>query len=345
MALNPFSSNIALSPGSANYYVARGDGREVFSAPSCALVSADNSTEVTALGSEARKLEGRTAHDTLLVNPMSFGAVGDSELAAMLMLDACENATGKRHPLEKNRLVITYPDGATKVERAALVNAAKLAGAKRVLAVKAPIAAAVSFGRRVDKAEGHLTVSIGKYITEVCVISGGAVAISRHMKTGSHALDSTIVQCVRKKCALVIGESTAEALKKDMGSATQPRSASVQSLSGRSILTGKPVTAEISSSDIYDALVRPIDDIVGAVCDALYSLPAQFSADILKNGIILTGGGAALYGLSKRFIDDTQLPVAISEEPAYDEVRGALKIAADDRLTRQLINAYSAYEA
>ena len=345
MAVIPFQGTIALKLGSSNTYVTADDGGKVIVSPTCALVSTRNSLDVLALGNQAKRLEGRTSEDSMLVNPVSYGGVADSELCAMQILSVCEEATGKRRPFEKNKLVVTFPEGSTKVERAALINACQLAGAKRVLAIKAPLAAACMLDQKPDRTEGRLIVYVGSHITEVCVISAGAVVGARHLKTGSAVFDEAITRRVRASSGLVIAPYTAEALKKDIGSAVAPRSVSSQTLSGRSVRSGKPVTANISAQDIFEALQAPISEIVDSICSCLYNVPAQFSADVLKNGIYLTGGGADLYGLSQRLENETQLKVTCSGMSAHDCVLGAYKIAQSDRMTHNLISAQSAYEA
>ena len=339
-----FIGNIAADLGSTNTYILADEKAPVYSCASAILVDSKRPTDIYATGDDAKHMEGRTGDDAMLVSPISYGGVADTELAAILILSAVEKASGKHKPLEKSRLVLTVPEGSTRVERAALANAAKLAGAKRVLVVKSPVAACVQMKRHIDKPEAQLIISIGSNVTEVTVISAYGVVLNRHAKTGSSAFDDAIIEYVRKTHGLVIPKSVAMELKRDLGSAIKPSMEGVQTLSGRDIRTGRPVTAEIGSGDVSKALAHPISALVSVICDALYNIPSEFSNDILRSGICLTGGGSEMYALSQRLRDETQLDVFQSEEPRYDAVRGALKIAQDDRLTRMLTSAYSAYE-
>ena len=313
--------------------------------PTCALVNRENSSEILALGKEARRLVGRTGEDSIMVAPVQDGGVADPDLAAMLVLSAAEKATEKRKPFEKSRLAITVPDNATRVERAALANASGLAGAKRALIVKSSIAAAVGAGLRIDKPQGLLVISVGYALTEVAILSLNGIVASRTLKTGSSAFDQAIVRYVRRTKGLIIGLSTAEDLKKDIGTAVKPENSQSILLRGRNVVTGKPSTESITSLDVYAALNEPILTIVESVCDALYNVPAELTGDILDNGISLTGGGALLDGFADRLKEETQLNVHVSAHPQDDAAIGVGRAASDEKLARSLINAYSAYEA
>ncbi|MBQ3761815.1 MAG: rod shape-determining protein [Clostridia bacterium] len=339
-----FIGNIAADLGSTNTYILTDEKAAVYSCASAVLVDAKRPTDVYATGDEARHMDGRTGDEALLVSPISFGGIADSELAAILILSAIEKASGKHKPLEKCRLTLSVNEGSTRVERAALVNAAQLAGAKKVFVVKAPVAAAVSMKRHIDKAEAQLIVSIGSNVTEVSVISAGSIVLNRHAKTGSSAFDDAITEYVRRKHGLVIPKGVAMELKRDLGSAVKTDMENVQTLSGRDIRNGRPVTAEINSGEICDALSGPVSALVSTICDALFNIPSEFSNDILRNGICLTGGGSEMYMLAERLKNETGLDVYQSAEPRFDTVRGLMRIASDDRLARQIMSAYSAYE-
>ena len=336
--------NIAADLGSENTYIVTDEKAPVFRCASAVLIDAKRSSDVYAIGDDAKRMEGRAGEETVLVSHISYGAVADAELAAVLILGAVEKAGARHKPLEKSRLVLTIPEGATRVERAALANAAKLSGAKRVLIVKSPVAAAVQLKRHIDKAEAQLIISIGSSVTEVTVVSAYGTVLNRHMKTGSAAFDDAITEYVRKTHGLVIPRTVSSELKKELGSAIKTDMESLQTLSGRDVRTGKPVTARITSADISEAISSPITALINAICDALYHIPADFSSDLLKNGLCLTGGGSEIYALAQRLREETKLDVFQSEFPSFDTVCGAWKIAQDDRLTRAAINAYSAYE-
>lgn len=313
--------------------------------PTYALVSSDNASEILAIGKDAQRLIGRTTQDSALVCPIIDGAVADTELAAMMLLSACEKAAERRKPFEKNRLAVTIPHFATRVERAALASSVSLAGSKKALVLKSSVAQAIGSGLRIDRPRGMLIISVGSCLTEISILSMYGVVASRTMKTGSLAFDEAIVRHIRREKGLVIGLSTAEDLKKDIGSAVKPEEDSEPVLlRGRNVLTGKPSTESITSSDIYRAMNQPIRTITEAICDALYNVPPELTGDILEDGICLTGGGALLDGFKERLKKETQLDVIMSAHPQDDAAIGAGRAASDERLSRHLINAGSAFE-
>lgn len=344
MAGITFLSNIAIDLGSASTRICADSDGSVYTCASQALVSARSSSDVYAVGDDARRMEGRTSDESILVSPISYGGVAETELTAMLMLSAAEKATGRRRPFEKSRPVLTVNNGCTRVERAALLSAAELAGSKRALVIEAPVAAAVNMGRHIEKAEAQLIVSIGASTTEVTVVSAYGVVLSRHKKTGSCSFDDAITRYIRKNMGLVIARYTAAEIKQNMGSAIVSDRPYELTLRGVSVMNGRPVSAVVTTEDVRLALNPCVDDLVGSICDALYNVPAEFSADVLKNGICLTGGGSNLHGLDRRLEEETGLKVAKSEDSSLDAVLGAYKIAEDDRLCRQVLSAYSAYE-
>ena len=344
MAGLTFTSTISMDLGSENTRVCTSADGSVFTCASKVLVSAANSTDVLAVGDDAKRMEGRTGADSIPVSPISYGGVAETEMAALLMLSAAEKATGRRHPFDKSRLVLTVPNGSTRVERAALMNAAELAGAKHALFIESPVAAAVNMGRHIEKAEAQLIISIGACVTEVTLISAYGVVLSRHSKTGSTAFDEAITRYVRSKPGLVISRFTAAELKQNLGSAVVNETPCELTLRGMSLLTGRPITAAVTGEDVRIAMESCINDLIASLCGALYNVPAEFSADVLKNGICLTGAGSTLHALGKRLEEETQLKVFMSSESGCDAVRGAFKIAGDDRPCRQIIASGSAYE-
>ena len=345
MLMSVFSSGgIGIDLGSANAVVYLENQGVVLREPACALVNRDNSGDVIALGREARRLLGRTGEDAIMVSPVSDGGVADQDLAAMLLLSAAEKASEKRRPFEKSRLAVSVPHGATRVERAALASAIGLAGAKRAIMVKSGVAAALGAGVRIDRPQGVLVISVGSSLTEISILSMNGVVASRTMKAGSLAFDEAIVRYVRRVKGLVIGMSTAEDLKKDIGTAKKPENGAEVLLRGRHVVTGKPSTESVNASDVYLALNEPIRAIVESVCDALYNVPPELTGDILDSGIYLTGGGALLDGFADRLKSETQLTVNVSAHPEDDTAIGVGRVACDDRLARALVNAFSAYE-
>lgn len=338
------NGGIGVDLGSDHIVVCLGGQAIALREPCSALVNRANSSEIIALGRDARRMMGRVGDETILVAPVVSGGVADTELASALLTYAIEKAMDKRRSFDRERIAITVPHGATRVERAALAGAIGLSGAKRAVMVKSCIAAALGADVRIDKPNGVLILSIGAAITEITILSMNGVVASRTLKTGSAAFDEAIVRYIRRVKGLVIGMNTAEDLKKDLGSASRPEDSHEVLLRGRHVVSGKPSTESVSSMDIYLAMNEPIRAIVEAICDALYNVPPELTGDILDGGICLTGGGSLLVGLAERIKEETQLAVNQSPHPQDDAALGAAKVAGDDRLARALINAYSAYE-
>ena len=338
------AANICVDFGSSAIRVGLADTGTLFTEASCALVNRYNAAEVFALGREAARLEGRTDEDSILVNPVSYGGIADTELAAMLLISAAEKATGLRRPFERARLVLTMPAGLTRVERAALVTAAELAGAKHMLLIKAPVAAAVGAGLRIDSPSGRLVVLIGGRVTEISIISLGGIAALRHLKSGAHAFDEAIIRYIRREKGLIIGYKTAEELKMEIGSAAPGGENHEILLRGRSITDGRPATESVTTADMISAVKEPLEALTDAICDALYNVPPELTGDILTGGILLSGGGTKLDLLPERLKTETKLPVAAGDKRENDVLLGAMRIAEDDKLTRLLLSTKSAYE-
>ena len=339
------AGGIGIDLGSENTVIALESEGVVLREPTCALTHADNENEVIALGREAKRMFGRTDAETDLQEPVQYGAVANAELCTMCLLAACEKAVNKRHPFEKNRLAITFPHAATRVEKKALSDAVILAGGKKSLMVKSSVAAALGANLKIDRPSGTLVIMIGSRRTEVSILSLNGVVASRTMMTGSHAFNEAIVRYVRREKGLVIGIPTAENLKKDIGCAIKPEGKLDQlMLRGRHVLSGKPSTETVTAEDVFNAIEEPVRAIVEMISDALYNVPAELTGDILENGLFLTGGGAMLTGLSERLKKETRLKVTVSSDPMSDAALGALKAACDDRLARSLLIAGSAFE-
>lgn len=336
---------IGVDLGSENTSVALQDEGVVLKEATCVLSSAENETEIIALGKDAKRMAGRTDRETVVIEPIQYGAVAHTELAAMCLLGMSEKATQRRRPFEKSRLCVTHPYGLTKVEKSALSSTVMLAGAKKAVLVPGVVAAAVGKKLPIDKPIGHMIISIGASVTEIAVISMMGVVASRTMKTGSRAFDEAIQRYVRREKGLVIGLQTAENLKKDIGSCMPSEGKSdMLTLRGRNVITGKPTTETITSKDVYEALMEPIRALTESISDALFNVPAELSGDLIDTGIHLTGAGAHLHGLPERLKKETELKVFVGESPENDQAAGACMIASDDKLIRALINAGTAME-
>lgn len=336
---------IGVDLGSENTSVALQDEGVVLKEPTAILASAENETEIIALGKDAKRMEGRTDRETVVIEPIRYGAVTHTEHAAMCLLGMSEKAVQRRRPFEKNRLCVTHPFGLTQVEKNALSSSVMLSGAKKALLVPGAIAAAAGKDIHIERASGNLIISIGADLTEISVISMLGIVAARTMKTGSRAFDEAIKRYVRREKGLLIGSQTAENLKKDIGSC-MPDQKKTDSLTlrGRNVLTGKPSTETITTEDIAKALDEPVRMLVESMTDALFNVPAELTGDLLDSGIHLTGAGSLLHGLPERIKKETQLKVFVGENPENDAALGACRIASDEKMIRALINAGSAVE-
>ena len=312
--------------------------------PTQVLVNADNIQEILCVGNEARAMVGRTSRDTELISPIQNGAVADIEMSALLMMNFAERAVRRKKALEKMLLVTGLAGGATRVERGALFQAMNATGAKRTAAVLNPVAAAIGAGLDISTPHGTMIVSIGGGSTEIAVLTMNSVSALRMMRFGGQAMDEAIVRWYWREKGIIIGQRTAEQLKKEIGTVSEKviDEEDPVLLKGKDAATGRPISIETTSLDIMKALEEPVRQIVDAIRNALYNVPAELAADIHDGGIQLTGGGALLRGLKKRLEQETGVPVHMSEHPRRDTAVGLGLIAFNERLLNQLVKCGSA---
>ncbi len=313
--------------------------------PTQVLVNAENLQDVLCVGSEARAMSGRTAHDTELISPIQNGVVADIEMTALLMLALAEKATERKKPLEKALLVTGLMGGATRVERGALFQAMNATGAKRTAAVLNSVAAAIGAGLDITTPHGTLIVSLGGGTTEIAVLSMNSVVALRMLRFGGLAMDEAIVRWYWREKGIIIGMRTAEQLKKEIGTVDKKDVSADEDpvlLKGKEAATGRPMSIETTSADILKALDEPVRQLVDAVRNALYNVPPELAADIHDGGIQITGGGAQLHGLAKRLEKETGVPVHMSEHPREDVAIGLGMIASSERLLDLLVKSGSA---
>ncbi|MEG0934659.1 MAG: rod shape-determining protein [Clostridia bacterium] len=368
---------IAIDLGSSNTTIYLENEGIVLREPTSVLVMADDPTSVLAVGGDAYQSQGRTGKATQLTFPVMDGAVTDVDLAALTMIALSEKATGRRKPMEKAQLLVSMSQGLTKVEKDALALAVRASGAKRTILVKTPLAAALGAGLTVDQPRAVMIVVLGGGTSEIAVISMTGIVAARSMRTGSLSMDEAIVRYVRRKKRLIIGLSTAEDLKCDIGSATLPTEdydedwpededdqpilentqetglATIEPvepvgekalLKGKNALTGKPETITVSTRDIALALREPVSVLIDAIRDALGRVPPELAADILDSGITLSGGGALLTGLAQLLAEKTGVPVSVGEHPHEDVILGLGRMASDDKLLNGALESGAAQE-
>jgi rod shape-determining protein MreB len=333
-ALAFFSNDLAIDLGTANTCVfARGKGI-VLNEPS--IVAVNNvSSQIEAVGAEAKEMLGRTPGNITAIKPMRDGVIADFE-AAEKMLGYFIKKAHRRQAFVRPRLVIGVPSGITQVERRAVKDSAHRAKASEVHLVEEAMAAAVGAGLPITEAAGNMIVDIGGGTTDIAVISLAGIVYSRSVRVAGNAMDEAIAQYVKKERNLLIGERTAERVKIELGSAAPLDEAKQLEVKGRHLLAGKPTTVTLSDGEIREALAEPVRQIVQAVRDALERIPPELSADVCDHGIVLSGGGALLQKLDARLRRETGLPVTVAEDPLSSVVLGAGKMLSDFNLLRKI---------
>jgi len=305
--------DIGIDLGTANTLVyVKGKGI-VIREPSVVAVDVKNDT-VLAVGTEAKEIIGRTPGSIMAVRPLKDGVIADFDITSDMLKHFIHKAMNGAH-FCRPRVVVCIPSGVTEVERRAVDEAVRSAGAKYVETIAEPMAAAIGAGLRVDEAAGCMVVDIGGGTSEVAVISLGDIVTSCSVRTAGDDFDEAIISYIKKKYNLLIGERTAEDIKINLGSAFPCGEEMEMEVKGRNQLDGLPKNITVSSSEIREALADPVNAIVNAIRYALENTPPELAADIIDNGIMLTGGGALLRALDQIISRETGIPVHIAENP------------------------------
>ena len=345
MAFNPinwllglFSLDIAIDLGTANTLVnVRGKGI-VINEPSWVTID-KRLRQPIAIGLEAKEMVGRTPSNVMVVRPLRDGVISEFDVTQIML----EYFIGKVHeqsvvPLPRPRVVIGIPTGVTEVEKRAVYDATMAAGARQAFLVEEPIAAALGAGLPIGEIKGSMVVDIGGGTTEVAVMSMTGVVASRSLRVAGDEMDEDVVQYLRNKYNLLIGQGVAEQVKWNIGSAFPLPSEKMMEVRGRNLVTGLPETIEVSSVEIREALSGSVQVIVDTIRDALDEIPPEIVADLMDLGICLAGGGALLQGLADRLSDELKLRVWVAEDPLSCVARGAGMVFDDfDRLSRLLV--------
>lgn len=329
MAANPlswlmgfFSLDIGIDLGTANTLVHVRNKGIVINEPSWVVVN-KKTKETIAVGSSAKEMVGRTPANYVAIRPLRDGVISDFEITKSML----EYFIGKVHqqtivPMPRPRVSIGIPSGATEVERRAVYDAAMAAGAREAYLVEEPRAAALGAGLPINDIKGTMIVDIGGGTTEVAVISMGEIVISRSLRIAGDELDEDILQYIRRKYNLLIGERMAEQLKITIGSAYPLQSELTMTARGRNLITGLPGSIELSSVEIREAIGGSIQVIVDTIKDALDEVPPELISDLLDTGICLSGGGAQILGLVPRLKDELNLRVWVADDPLTCVARG-----------------------
>ena len=322
-----FSKDMAIDLGTSNTLVyVKGEG-VVLNEPSVvAKIENQGRVHVLAVGDEAKKMLGRTPGKIEAIRPMKDGVIGDFEVAEQMIKHFIKKVN-KGRTLSNPQIVICVPSGATNVERRAIRESADAAGARRVFLIEEPVAAAIGAGLPVSEPTGSMIVDIGGGTTEVAVLSLGGVVLCTSVKAAGDKFDEAIIEYMRTTHRLAVGESTAERMKKEIGTACPPDDGDGEKMrvKGRDLVTGLPKELTISQRQIAEALSEPVAQVIDTIKKALEQTPAELAADIVERGIMLTGGGSLLGDLDKVLRRATSLPISIAEDPLLCVVMGTGK--------------------
>ncbi len=291
------------------------------------------------VGKEAKEVIGKTPGSIIAVRPLKGGVIADFNITTTMLSEFIKKSL-KGTLFTKARVTICIPSGVTPVERRAVKDAAELAGAKKVYIIEEPMAAAIGAGLPVTEPVGNMIVDIGGGTSEVAVISMGGIVTSRSIRIAGDELDNSIINYVKKKYNMLIGERTAEDIKVQIGSAYPGDAVEKMEVKGRNLLNGLPENITVTSTEIRDALVEPISKIIEAVKVTLEKTPPELSADIIEQGITLCGGGALLKGLDTLINNETGMPVYIAEYPLDCVVEGTGKVIEDYSKYEDAISEY-----
>ena len=317
-----FSQDIGIDLGTANTLVfVKGKGIIIREPSVVAVDQRYNPVRVVAVGSQAKEMIGRTPGSIGAVRPLRNGVIADFDATAEMLRKFIRRAV-TASPFSKTRVMICVPSGVTEVERRAVNDAAKSAGARYVSLIEQPMAAAIGAGLPVDAPKGSMIVDIGGGTAEVAVVALGDIVTSRSVKVAGDSYDEAIISYIRRKHGLLIGERTAEDIKIQIGSAYPYEGEGAMNVKGRNLVDGLPKDVEISAEEIRAALKDSINRLLEAIRTTLENTPPELSADIIDGGITLTGGGALLRGLDKLIEKEMKIPVAIADNPLDCVVEG-----------------------
>ena len=335
-----FGRDMAVDLGTANTLVyVRGKGI-VLNEPSVVAINTKDGRPL-AVGVEAKRMIGRTPSNIQAIRPLKDGVIADFEICEKMLRYFIHKVHNRK--FGKPRMVICVPSGITGVEQRAVQEAAEYAGARKpAYIIEEPIAAAIGAGLPIHEPTGNMVVDIGGGTTEVAVISLGGIVTSKSIRIGGDELDEAIISYIKKEHSLALGERTAEEMKMALGSATELEEEFEAEIRGRDLITGLPKTILVSTQEIRKAIEEPISAIVDAVKVTLDNTPPELAADIMEQGIVLTGGGALLTGLDKRIHDETGMPIVVANNPLQCVALGSGQCLEEfEALKQVLISASS----
>jgi len=324
-----FSKDIGIDLGTANTLVYVKDRGIVINEPSVVAIN-QKTGQILSIGQEAKKMVGRTPAHIIASRPLVAGVVSDFEVTEQMLRFFIDKVHQEKFSiLPRPRVVIGIPSGVTEVEKRAVEDATRNAGAREVYLIEEPMAAAIGVRLPVQEAAGNMIVDIGGGTTEVAVISLGGIVVSRSLRVAGDKLNEDIIDYAREEFNLLLGEKTAEDIKLDVGSAYPLEEPLVTSMRGRDLITGLPKEVIVNDSQIHKALSRSIKVLANAIKGAIEETPPELVADIMRRGIFLVGGGGLLRGLDKLITEQTDMSVKLVEDPLTAVVRGTGMVLED----------------
>jgi rod shape-determining protein MreB len=334
-----WSQDMAIDLGTANTLVVLKDKGVVLNEPSVvAIVNDGGKRTVLAVGDEAKTMLGRTPGNIQAIRPLRDGVIADFIVTEEMIKHFIKKVHIK-NTFANPRILICVPTGSTPVERKAIQDSALAAGARRVQLIEEPIAAAIGAGLPISEATGSMIVDVGGGTTEIAVMSLGGVVFSKSLRIAGDAMDGAIINYMRKKFNLLIGESTAEKIKKEIGTAI-PTTNNVFLMKGRDIRAGTPKEISLTEEDACEALMPILNQMLAAIKEALESTPPELAADLVDMGLVLTGGGALLKNIDKLISKDTGLPVTIADNPLECVAIGTGKALENEELFSTMLSEY-----
>jgi rod shape-determining protein MreB len=323
MGIFGISKDMGIDLGTANTLIyVKGKGIQLRE-PSVVAINCDTK-KVLAVGLEAKQMIGRTPGNIVAIRPLKDGVIADFDVTQTMLKKFIEKISPKS-AFTSPRIVVCFPSGVTEVEKRAIDEATKQAGAREVLLMEEPMAAAIGAGLPVNEPTGSMIVDIGGGTTEVAVISLGGIVTSKSLRVAGDELDQAIISYIKREYNLAIGERTAEAVKMELGSAFPTENEGSMQIKGRDLITGLPKIVDITEVEVREALKEPVASIIDAIKTTLEKTPPELAADIMDKGIMLAGGGALLKGLDKLINHETHMPVHIAESPLDCVALGAGK--------------------
>ena len=335
-----WSTDMAIDLGTANTLVyVRGKGIVLNEPSVVAVISRNGRNEVLAVGEEAKQMLGRTPGNITAIRPMKDGVIADF-IVTEEMIKHFIRKIHKRNAFANPRIIICVPTGSTPVERRAIQEAGYAAGARKVQLIEEPVAAAIGAGLPISEPQASMIVDIGGGTTEIAVMSLGGIVYSHSLRVAGDAMDTAIINYMKKKFNLLIGDSTAERIKKEIGSAIPTGSEKTFLMKGRDIRTGTPKEVILTEKDTAEALEGVVAQIVNAVKHALENTPPELSSDLVDSGMVLAGGGAYLKNLDKLIKKETGLPVTIAEDALSCVAIGTGKALEQEGIFSSMLTSY-----